>query len=117
MLIEYREDDRLFVPLTEIHRVSKYIGNEEPILTRLSGNEWKKTLEKTNVDVEKIARELLETYAKRRISEGFSFTAFPEQEAVFKQDFPYEHTIDLQSAIAEILADMESTNPMDRLLS
>ncbi len=117
MLIEYRADDKLFVPLTEIHRVSKYIGNDEPILTRLSGNEWKKTLEKTNQDVEKIAHELLETYAKRRISEGFSFTSFPEQEKLFRTDFPYEHTIDQQTAISEILADMESTNPMDRLLS
>lgn len=117
MLIEYRSDDKLFVPLTEIHRVSKYIGNDEPILTRLSGNEWKKTLEKTNEDVERIARELLETYAKRRISEGFSFTRFGEQEELFRKDFPYEHTIDQQSAIAEILADMESSNPMDRLLS
>lgn len=117
MLIEYRADDKLFVPLTEIHRVSKYIGNEEPVLTRLSSNEWKKTLEKTNVDVEKIARELLETYAKRRISEGFSFTRFPEQESLFQKDFPYEHTIDQQTAISEILADMESGNPMDRLLS
>lgn len=117
MLIEYRSDDRLFVPLTEIHRVSKYIGNGDPALTRLSGNEWKKTLEKTNEDVEKIARELLETYAKRRISEGFSFTAFPEQETLFRKDFPYIHTIDQQTAISEILADMESHNPMDRLLS
>lgn len=117
MLIDYRSDDKLFVPLTEIHRVSKYIGNNEPVLTRLSGNEWKKTLEKTNQDVEKIARELLETYAKRRISEGFSFTRFPEQEKIFREDFPYEHTIDQQTAISEILADMESSNPMDRLLS
>lgn len=117
MLIEYRADDKLFVPLTEIHRVSKYIGAEEPILTRLSSNEWKKTLEKTNVDVEKIARELLDTYAKRRISEGFSFTRFPEQERLFVEDFPYKHTIDQQSAITEILSDMESNNPMDRLLS
>ncbi len=117
MLIEYRADDKLFVPLTEIHRVSKYIGNDEPVLTRLSSNEWKKTLEKTNVDVEKIARELLETYAKRRISEGFSFARFPEQERLFQKDFPYEHTIDQLSAIAEILSDMESLNPMDRLLS
>ncbi|MDD5197901.1 MAG: CarD family transcriptional regulator [Candidatus Gracilibacteria bacterium] len=117
MLIEYRADDKLFVPLTEIHRVSKYIGNEEPILTRLSSNEWKKTLEKTDADVEKIARELLEIYAKRCISEGFSFTRFPEQEELFRKDFPYEHTIDQQTAIAEILADMESSNPMDRLLS
>lgn len=117
MLIEYRSDDKLFVPLTEIHRVSKYIGNDEPVLTRLSGNEWKKTLEKTNVDVEKIARELLETYAKRRISEGFAFSRFPEQEKLFREDFPYEHTIDQQTAISEILTDMESSNPMDRLLS
>jgi transcription-repair coupling factor (superfamily II helicase) len=117
MLIEYRLDDKLFVPITEIHRVSKYIGNDEPSLTRLSGNEWKKTLEKTNQDVEKIARELLGTYAKRRISEGFSFTSYPAKETLFRKDFPYTHTIDQESAIAEILSDMESSNPMDRLLS
>lgn len=117
MLIEYRSDDKLFVPLSEIHRVSKYIGNDEPVLTRLSSHEWKKTLEKTNVDVEKIARELLETYAKRSLSLGFSFTAFREKEDTFRKDFPYAHTIDQQSAIAEILSDMESSNPMDRLLS
>lgn len=117
MLIEYRSDDKLFVPLTEIHRVSKYIGSEDPVITRLSSNEWKKTLEKTDIDVEKIARELLETYAKRRISEGFSFTRFPEQEKLFREDFLYKHTVDQQSAIEEILSDMESYNPMDRLLS
>lgn len=117
MLIEYRADDKLFVPLTEIHRVSKYIGNEDPVLTRLSSNEWKKTLEKTNEDVEKIARELLETYAKRRISTGFSFAPFREKEEAFRKDFPYEYTIDQETAISEILSDMESNNPMDRLLS
>lgn len=117
MLIEYRSDDKLFVPLTEIHRVSKYIGHDEPVLTRLSGNEWKKTLEKTDRDVEKIARELLETYAKRHISEGFAFSKFPQEEACFREEFPYEYTSDQQVAISEILADMESENPMDRLLS
>ena len=87
------------------------------MLTRLSSNEWKKTIEKTNVDVEKIARELLDTYAKRKLSVGYSFSPFPEAERVFRESFPYTHTVDQSTAISEILADMESSLPMDRLLS
>lgn len=117
MHIAYRENDVLFVPLTEIHRISKYIGEENPTLTRLSGNEWRKTLERTTQDVERIARELLDIYANRRIAHGFSFLPFREQERLFKESFPYVHTPDQQTAITEILSDMESGEPMDRLLS
>jgi len=117
MHIAYRENDVLFVPLTEIHRISKYIGEENPTLTRLSGNEWRKTLERTTQDVERIARELLGIYANRRIAHGFSFLPFREQERLFKESFPYVHTPDQQTAITEILEDMELDEPMDRLLS
>lgn len=116
-MIEYRENDKLFVPLTEIHRISKYIGDENPILTRLSGNEWKRTMEKTTEEVERIARELLAIHANRRVTQGFSYRSFPREEARFREDFPYKYTQDQTTAIEEILVDMESPEPMDRLLS
>lgn len=117
MSIEYRENDMLFVPLAEIHRVSKYIGDESPKLTRLSTNEWKKTVEKANEDVEKIARELLDIYARRQVARGYPFPAFPDLERKFREAFQYKHTPDQKTAIEEIFEDMERSEPMDRLLS
>jgi len=55
------------VPISELHRLSKYIGQENPKLTRLNTNEWSKILKKADEEVEKIAQELLEIYAKRKI--------------------------------------------------
>lgn len=117
MAIEYAANDRLFVPLAEIHRVSKYIGDEHPKLTRLSTTEWKKVLEKTTEDVERIAQELLDIYAHRSLARGFSFRAHPREERAFRDDFKYRHTPDQTTAILEIFADMESDEPMERLLS
>lgn len=59
MEIAYAENDRLFLPLTELQRISKYIGSESPELTRLSGKEWERIMEKTDEEVEMIAEELL----------------------------------------------------------
>ncbi|MCK9273004.1 DEAD/DEAH box helicase [Candidatus Gracilibacteria bacterium] len=114
--IEYRENDKLFVPISELHRISKYIGNENPALTRLSSAEWQKIMKNTEVEVERIATELLEIYAKRNILKGFSFSEFSEKEKIFKDSFPYKHTFDQEVAIKEILSDMEKSKPTDRLL-
>lgn len=63
--LHYAEGDKLFVPLTEIYRVSKYVGQLEVELTKLSGKEWERTLSKTDEELEKIAEELIELEAKR----------------------------------------------------
>ena len=115
--IEYRENDKLFVPISELHRLSKYVGKENPKLTRLDSIEWSRIMKGAEADVEKVAQELLDIYANRSLAKGFSFLPFPKEEHVFRQHFPYIHTPDQERAIAEILADMAAPEPMDRLLS
>ncbi|MDD2487548.1 MAG: CarD family transcriptional regulator [Candidatus Gracilibacteria bacterium] len=115
--IEYRENDKLFVPIGELYRISKYIGSEDPKLTRLSSNEWNKIIKNTEIEVEKIAKELLEVYAKRSIAKGYSFIRFEKKEEEFRKGFPYIHTMDQEKSIVEILGDMEKSTPMDRLLT
>ena len=117
MEIEYAENDRLFLPLTELHRISKYIGNENPEVTKLSGKEWERILEKTDEEVEAIAEELLTISARRRLVHGFSFPSFRDEEEKFRTAFPYAHTPDQLRSIEEIFSDMEKETPMDRLLA
>ncbi|MDD3793320.1 MAG: CarD family transcriptional regulator [Candidatus Gracilibacteria bacterium] len=115
--LEYKNSDKLFVPITEVGRVSKYVGTENPKLTALSTKEWEKKLKKVSEDVEQIAGELLEIYAKRKLQIGHSFKSNKELEARFFNSFEYEYTSDQYNVIQEIYKDMESENPMDRLLS
>ncbi len=115
--LHYAGGDKLFVPLTDIYRVSKYVGELEPTLTSLAGKEWERTLEKTDEELEKIANELIEIASKRILAKGITFKSFPEAEIEFRSRFPYEYTSDQSSAIQEIFRDMESEYPMDRLLS
>ncbi len=114
--IHYKNNDKLFVPITETTRVSKYIGNEHPNLTGLSTKEWSKKLEKVGEDVQKVAEELLEIYAKRKLSKGFAFQYDIEEMTKFSRSFDYEYTPDQINAIEEIMQDMGSENPMERIL-
>jgi len=114
--IEYLNNDKLFVPITEVGRVNKYIWEENPKLTPLSWNSWERKLQKAKQEAEEIAEELIELYAQRKLQKAFSFKAFPEKEAKFRNSFSYIHTPDQNQAITEILADMEKDTPMDRLL-
>lgn len=115
--LEYKNSDKLFVPITEVGRVYKYVWTENPKLTALSTKEWEKKLKKVSEDVEQIAWELLEIYAKRKLQIGHSFKSNKELEAKFFNSFEYEYTSDQYNVIQEIYRDMESENPMDRLLS
>lgn len=65
--IHYKDEGKLFVPLTELHRVSKYIGSENPHLTSLSGKSWEKKMQKVHEDVHIIAKEILESFAQRKL--------------------------------------------------
>ena len=115
--VHYRDNDKLYVPLSEVARLSRYVGEETPTLTRLSTNEWKKTVHAAEVDAERVAKELLDTYAQRAVSKGFSFRAFPAEETAFRRSFRYAYTPDQERSIAEVFADMERPDPMDRLLT
>jgi transcription-repair coupling factor (superfamily II helicase) len=114
--IQYRENDKLFVPISELHRVSKYIWDDKPTLSRLNSTEWQKIIKSTEIEVEKIARELLDIYANRSIVTGYPFYPLKKEEEDFKAAFPFKYTIDQENSINEILKDMEFPKPMDRLL-
>ena len=114
--IEYKNNDKLFVPIMEISRVSKYVWSENPKLTSLSTKDWEKKLAKVWEDVEKIASELLEIYAKRNLQKWFAFQSKPDEENEFFKSFEYVYTEDQHLAIEDIFSDMEKEIPMDRLL-
>jgi transcription-repair coupling factor (superfamily II helicase) len=115
--LHYADSDKLFVPITEIYRVSKYLGENNPELTRLSGKEWEKTITKTTEEIEQIAIDIVETSARRTLAKGRAFGSFPDEEKIFQKAFAYEYTRDQSTAIEEVFADMEADTPMDRLLS
>jgi len=115
--LEYKNWDKLFVPITEVSRVSKYVWVENPKLTWLSTKDWEKKLKKVSEDVEQIANELLEIYAKRKLQKWHSFLSKKDEESTFFNTFEYVYTEDQFTVISEIYKDMEWENPMDRLLS
>lgn len=114
--IEYKWSDKLFVPLTEVARVSKYIGKEHPNLTGLSTKEWTKKLEKVSKDVEKTAQELLDIYAKRKLAKWFAFYDERQKMMEFEASFEFEYTPDQLQAMEDIQHDMEKDIPMERIL-
>ena len=114
--INYKWEDKLFVPITEVSRVNKYVWVDNPKLTGLNTNEWTKKLAKASKEVEDIAQELLEIYSARKMWKSFAFLPDIKKENEFRASFSYQYTIDQQQAIWEILADMEKQEPMDRLL-
>ena len=116
ILIEYAWEDKLFVPITEVSRVNKYLWTENPKLTGLWGNVWENKLNKAKQEASEIARELINIYAQRKLQKWFSFVADTKKENYFKNSFSYVHTIDQSQAIEDILSDMQEEKPMDRLL-
>lgn len=114
--LSYKENDKLFVPITEVERVSKYVWADNPALTPLNGKEWARSLEKVDKEVERIAHELLEVYAKRQVETGHAFLRFPKEMQAFQSAFPYTYTESQMLAIDEILSDMGREKSMDRIL-
>lgn len=114
--LHYRDEGKLFVPLTDISKITKYIGESTPQLANLGSDQWKKTLDATDDEVLKIALELLEIHAQSASESGLPHRPFIEEEAAFRSAFPYEHTPDQASAIEDILKDLEDTKTTDRLL-
>lgn len=96
--------------------MSKFIGDEHPKLTALGGKIWEKKIAKIREDIQKIAEEILETFAKRKLETAEKLTLYRNEISVFQQDFPYAYTEDQENAIEEILEDMQVPTPMERLL-
>ncbi|MBN2087428.1 transcription-repair coupling factor [Candidatus Peregrinibacteria bacterium] len=116
--IGYAENDRLFIPIDQADKISKYVGGEEnePQLSRLGATEWKTVSQKIKKDTQKIAKELLELYAKRAQLKGHNYGPDTEDQKKFDAAFPYEETPGQMKAILDVKSDMESDQPMDRLV-
>ncbi|MBN1271517.1 MAG: transcription-repair coupling factor [Candidatus Aminicenantes bacterium] len=116
--ILYKDNDRLFVPVEDLNLVQKYSfsGTSAPALNKLGTSSWEKLKTKTKKAIENMARDLLQLYAKRKTVKGIRFSHGGEWQEEFSETFEYEETEDQLRAIEEIMGDMESTSPMDRLL-
>ncbi len=117
--INYKGADVLYVPVTQLDLVSKYIGSSEESAVRvnkLGGTEWHKTRSRVRGAVKDMAKQLIALYAKRMQQKGFAFSEDTEIQRDFEQKFEYEETDDQLRCAAEIKGDMERPVPMDRLL-
>lgn len=118
VVIKYANDDVLLVPLNQLSKITKYITTDGylPKLTRLGTAEWEIVKRKLKKNLEFVAKELLEIYAKKNFSKGISFNPDDELMHEFEKSVPYELTLDQIKAISEVKANMESEKPIDRLL-
>lgn len=114
--ISYLNNEKLFVPITEVGRVSKYIGVEKPKLTGLSTKVWEKKMQLANEEAQKIADELLQIYIQRTQYTGYAYHISPTAYTVFKQSFEHSYTEDQETCIHDIHEKMSLPTPMDYLL-
>ena len=119
--IKYAKSDVLYVPVTQLDLVSKYIGPHEDDgkalkLNRLGGTDWEKSKSKVRSAVKDMADQLIKLYSERMHTEGFAFSPDIDMQADFERKFEFEETGDQLRSIDEIKNDMEKPYPMDRLL-
>jgi len=118
MLLEYAEAARLYVPLTRLDLIQKYRSSEgaKPSLSHLGTQAWAKTKARVRKAMKDMADELLKLYAERKMAQGHSFPEGNEFVREFEDAFEFSETDDQAQAITDVMRDMESTQPMDRLL-
>jgi transcription-repair coupling factor (superfamily II helicase) len=117
--IRYDGGDHLFIPVSQLRMVEKHMAAEgaEPELSKLGSTAWTRVRERARKSAERIAKDLLEIYAKRQIARGFAFSPDRPWQKEMEASFPYEETPHQLQATAEVKADMEQECVMDRLLS
>ncbi|HEY0564802.1 MAG TPA: CarD family transcriptional regulator, partial [Terriglobales bacterium] len=119
MVLEFAENAKYYVPLTRLDLIQKYRSTEtgvKPALSKLGGQQWAKTKERVKKRMRDMTEELLKLYAQRKLAKGHAFTPDSQWQKEFEDAFDYNETDDQISAIADIKSDMESQQPMDRLL-
>jgi len=116
--VAYAGSDKLYVPIHQADRLSKYIGatDRPPDIHRLGGADWTQVREHAQQAAIEVAKELLELYAARELAPGFAFSPDTPWQAELEASFPYVETEDQLRAIKEVKADMEKPRPMDRLI-
>jgi len=118
ILIVYQDNDKLYLPVDRIEMIGKYIGVDgyNPVLDKIGSKNWIKSKAKAKEEVEKLAADLLDLYASRKVNNGFAFSLPDNYYNDFEASFPYEETRDQLKAIDDVHLDMESNIPMDRLV-
>ncbi|MEN6430874.1 MAG: transcription-repair coupling factor [Coriobacteriales bacterium] len=118
LLLEYAKGDRLYVPVEQLDRVTKYVGPEgaAPRVTRLNTADWSRATTRARAAARKLAFDLVDLYARRASVKGFQFSPDTPWQREMEAAFPFEETPDQLAAIADVKADMESPEPMDRLV-
>ena len=106
--LAFAATDRIYVPVEQIARISRYAGSEKPALSRLGGLDWQKTKARVKKAVTELATELLELYAARNAAHGHALPPDTPWQQEMEASFPYEETTDQLRAVAEVKADMES---------
>ncbi|MDF2498073.1 transcription-repair coupling factor [Arthrobacter koreensis] len=109
--------DRLFVPTDQLDQITRYVGGETPVLSKMGGSDWAKTKSKARKAVKEIAGELIRLYSARMASKGHAFGQDTPWQRELEEAFPYVETPDQLTTINEVKADMEREIPMDRLVS
>jgi len=119
LIVEYAQNDRLYVPTDQINLVQRYIGVEgqAPKIHRLAGTDWEREKKKVKEATEELARELLQLYAKRESAEGYAFAPDTPWQQELEATFEFEETPDQWLAIQDVKRDMEQAKPMDRLVA
>jgi len=115
-VLEYAQGDKLYVPLGLERKLSRYIGFVTPAISRLGSAIWQRTKRKIKEEAEKIAKELLEIYAKREITSRPPYLPEDEIDLELASSFPYEETPDQIETIEDIKRDLEKEGPMDRIV-
>jgi len=116
VIIEYQNNDRLYLPVENIDLIDKYIGDSQPKLHKLGGTEFLKTKEKVRNNVKQLAFNLTQLYAERNSLMGFKYPADDELMQEFEESFGYTETADQLQAIQDIKNDMVNGKVMDRLV-
>jgi len=118
LVIEYQGGDRLFVPKHDMHLVQRYISfnKKPPRLFKLGSKEWQKVRKMIQKRVQRFAAELLRVQALRTSIKGFQFSSDTSWQSDFEKGFPFTETPDQTKATADVKKDMETTQPMDRLI-
>jgi len=119
LLLEYSENNQLYLPVGRLDLISKYLGGDTAAarLDRLGGASWQRVKESVRAALREMAEELLKLYAKRSLAEGTAFAADTPWQREFEAAFRFEETRDQLKAIEDAKRDMESERPMDRLVA
>ncbi len=116
LVLEFRGQDRLYLPTDQLAAITPYSGGETPSLSRMNGSEWQRTRSRAKAAAAEVAEELVNLYRLRRSITGHAFSPDTPFQHELEGTFPYTETAGQLKAIEEVKADMEEPRPMDRLV-